>query len=149
MSSLHLAVTAAVADMETTVESSGHATDQESPSACGDNCLMTRESSLNTVIPESVGDPAESALLAKPPATRSKSEGESSRSTQVSAELAMTARVTFATDSSGTDHPLQANSAAETELTAAEIEMLTMDFLFADVAAKSTGPSGALGHARL
>ena len=61
----------------------------------------------------------------------------------------MTARVTFATDSSGTDHPLQANSAAETELTAAEIEMLTMDFLFADVAATSTGPSGALGHARL
>ena len=81
MSSLHLAVTAAVADMETTVESSGHATDQESPSDCEDNCLMTRESSSNTVIPESVGDPAESALLAKPPATRSKSEGESNRST--------------------------------------------------------------------
>ena len=45
MSSLQLAVAAAVADMETTVESSGHATDQESPSACEDNCLMTRESS--------------------------------------------------------------------------------------------------------
>ena len=60
----------------------------------------------------------------------------------------MTARVTFATDSSGTDHPLQANS-AETELTATEIEMLTMDFLFADVAAKSTGPSGAQARSTL
>ena len=60
----------------------------------------------------------------------------------------MTARVTFGTDSSGTDHPLQANS-AETELTATEIEMLTMDFLFADVAAKSTGPSGAQARSTL
>ena len=55
----------------------------------------------------------------------------------------MTARVTFGTDSSGTDHPLQANSAAETELTATEIEMLTMDFLFADTEAKATVPKGA------
>ena len=55
----------------------------------------------------------------------------------------MTARVTFGTDSSGTDHPLQANAAAETELTATEIEMLTMDFLFVDTEAKATGPKGA------
>ena len=55
----------------------------------------------------------------------------------------MTARVTFGTDSSGTDHPLHANAAAETELTATEIEMLTMDFLFADTEAKATGPGGA------
>ena len=104
---------------------------------------MTRESSSNTVISESVGDPAESALLAKPPATRSKSEGESNRSTQVPAELTMTARVTFGTDSSGTDHPLQANAAAETVLTATELEELTMDFLFAGVEVEATGPGGA------
>ena len=55
----------------------------------------------------------------------------------------MTARVTFGTDSSGTDHPLQANAAAETVLTATELEELTMDFLFADTEAKATGPGGA------
>ena len=55
----------------------------------------------------------------------------------------MTARVTFGTDSSGTDHPLQANAAAETVLTATELEELTMDFLFAGVEVEATGPGGA------
>jgi hypothetical protein len=121
-----------------------------SPAACVSNDLVTPEPAELTVSSGFGIETASDAPPTKTLTTRRNCKGERRRSKPRDALIDASARVLRAAGLTGSDSPLPEDGSEETVLTAAQVEELTLRFLFGDPAGvKATGPTGAVSRASL